>query len=383
MFKPELRHSLLLCLITLLIVVGCRGQDQDRLPENTLDEKADAEFSAPDAASFSPKPIFLPLMPEEGQFKDLAPAADKIWQDHIASLANQPIQKACQPFRVAAKGKPKGAALLFHGFTACPQQYWELAGLLSDKGYDVFVPLLPGHGRVYATKTDKNGKSKVMDDFSKLPGDADYTTYKQQAADMTAMVKDRPGEKLVAGLSLGGVVAASAMTQAPEVFAKALLMTPLFDVVEEKRPYLPSANAVLPSHLVEWGPNCELERKGGRGGYCMFQIRHIRAAQRLGEESLATISQVPTRIQIIGVEGDAAANNAALAKAAKKLKHGNACLYMPGVRHSMLSRYDAPDDRKFWLESMQAQILRFTETGRYFDATSPAHEFGLKRCYIP
>ncbi|HEY9839803.1 MAG TPA: alpha/beta fold hydrolase [Candidatus Obscuribacterales bacterium] len=370
---------LLLCLSGLL--GGCPGQDV--VPEGTQSSAAASEFSALDAQSFSPSPIVLPTVPAEGIFEALSPAAEKIWKQHIDALVGQPIQQPCQPFRVAAHGIRQGSAVLFHGFTACPQQYWEIAGLLADKGFDVFVPLLPGHGRNYATKAGKAGALKVMDDFSTLPGDAGYAKYKQLAAAMTGIIKDRPGSKLVAGLSLGGVVAASAMIQAPDIYDRALLMTPLFDVVEEKRPYLPSANAVLPSHLVEWGPNCELERKGGRGGYCMFQIRHIRAAQRLGEEALANIGKVTARVQVLGVEGDHAANNAALAKAAHKLRQGSACLYQPGVRHSMLSRYDAPDDRKFWLESMQAQILRFAETGRYFDATKPAHEFGLQRCYIP
>ncbi|PIQ25942.1 hypothetical protein COW36_02970 [bacterium (Candidatus Blackallbacteria) CG17_big_fil_post_rev_8_21_14_2_50_48_46] len=66
---------------------------------------------------------------------------------------------------------------------------------------------------------------------------------KQLAAKMTQRIRERPGSKLVAGLSLGGVVAASARVQNPTVFDRALLMPPLFEIVEEKRPYLPMSSA--------------------------------------------------------------------------------------------------------------------------------------------
>lgn len=326
--------------------------------------------------------ISLPKKPDlEGDFSPLSQRAQNLWQHHLSQVAKQPIQPACQPFALPAQtkvaGKFAGSVVLFHGFTACPQQYWEISSQIAAQGFHVFVPLLPGHGWQYQQK-----QGKVSDDVSAMPADQGYTQYSQQAAEMADMLRGEPGLKVVGGLSLGGVVAASALIQAPGVFDRALLMTPLFDVVAAKKPYLPSANVVLPKHPIDWGPDCELERKGGRGGVCQFQIKHIRAAQRLGEETLAQIGQVKTQIQVVGVEGDQAANNESLAKAVGLLQQGKGCLYQKGVSHSMLSRYDSPDDQKFWLAAMHSQMLRFIQTGQYFDITEFSHELGLPRCHI-
>lgn len=40
----------------------------------------------------------------------------------------------------------KGTVMLFHGFTAGPWQYGELASRLHKEGYNVYAPRLPGHG---------------------------------------------------------------------------------------------------------------------------------------------------------------------------------------------------------------------------------------------
>ncbi len=45
-----------------------------------------------------------------------------------------------------SEGKYKGVAVLFHGFTACPSQWSQITTLLSERGYEILVPLLPGHG---------------------------------------------------------------------------------------------------------------------------------------------------------------------------------------------------------------------------------------------
>lgn len=363
MFKAmfSLRSAFALSALALSLG-GCQPRDQ-----------------APDASDRSLKSfkVALPQRPPAGKFETLSPAADAIWEKHLASLDKQPIQKACRPFRVAAQGPHKGSVLLYYGFTACPQQYWELASMLAANGFNVFVPLLPGHGRNYHLQ-----KGIAVDDFSTLPADGEYVKYKTLAAEMTKMMRDEKGLKVVGGLSLGGVIAASAVVQAPAAYDRALLMTPLFNVVEAKRPYLPPANAVIPGHSVDWGRDCELERQGGRGGICQFQIRHVRAGQRLGEETLAAIGQVETPIQIVGVEGDQAANNGAIATAIHKLRHGQGCLYQHGVSHSMLSRYDGPDDKKFWLDSLESQTLRYISTGQFFDRSQPWHELGLMRCFI-
>lgn len=368
--------ALLTALVVAPLLASCEPQQS---AETRTAESSPETNRSPSASGLSLHAPVLPERPKDGAFNPPSPEGDKIWQQHLDALSDQPIQEACKPYRIQAQGQHRGSVVLYHGFTACPQQYWEVGPMLAKAGYDVYVPLLPGHGRNY-----RQEKGKTVDDFSVLPADGQYIQYRELAETMTDMIQADAGEHLVMGLSLGGVIAAEALIQDPEFYDRALLMTPLFDVVAEKKPYLPSANLLVPKHLVDWGPECEYERQNGRGGICKFQIRHVRAAQRLGSEALAKINSVAkTKIQLVGVKADHAANNEALAKAASRLQQGSTCLYQTGVNHSLLSRHDSPQDKKFWLEQLQAQILRFTETGEFFDAVEPTIELGLKRCHIP
>lgn len=52
--------------------------------------------------------------------------------------------KGAEPIFINKKSKT--GVLLIHGFTSTPYQFKELADYLSGKGFNVSVPLLPGHG---------------------------------------------------------------------------------------------------------------------------------------------------------------------------------------------------------------------------------------------
>lgn len=54
--------------------------------------------------------------------------------------------KASRPFTLLHKEKSKKAALLIHGFTGYPGEMVRPGEDLYEKGFDVFVPRLPGHG---------------------------------------------------------------------------------------------------------------------------------------------------------------------------------------------------------------------------------------------
>ena len=58
------------------------------------------------------------------------------------------IQTDCLPKQWPADSSVtyKGTVMLLHGFTACPQQYFETQAYLTAQGYNVLAPLLPGHG---------------------------------------------------------------------------------------------------------------------------------------------------------------------------------------------------------------------------------------------
>ena len=56
----------------------------------------------------------------------------------------KPIQAGCEPLKIAASESAvvkRGLVILLHGFSACPQQYNELAPQLANAGFDVLAPL--------------------------------------------------------------------------------------------------------------------------------------------------------------------------------------------------------------------------------------------------
>ncbi|HEY9839714.1 MAG TPA: hypothetical protein V6D23_04595, partial [Candidatus Obscuribacterales bacterium] len=211
----------------------------------------------------------------------------------------------------------------------------------------------------------------------------EFTRYQAFARWLADLIHDEPGLRQISGLSLGGVVTATALVQVPGAFDRSLLMTPQFDVVEPQNQQLPLLNTILSTSRGNWGPSCELERAGGRGGYCQFTLGNVRAAQLVGQEALARMDSVSATVQIVGVEGDKAIANSALALAVRRLPFGSGCLYAGGANHSLVSRYDAPQENKFWLGSLHSQLLRFVSADIFFDLLpEPPHEVGLPRCRI-
>ncbi|MEM7345824.1 MAG: alpha/beta fold hydrolase [Chloroflexota bacterium] len=82
--------------------------------------------------------------------------------------------------------------VLLHGFTSCPHQYNQLAQLLFDQGYNVFIPRVPRHGLLdYMTKVHA----------SLTP--ADLMDITDEAVDIA---QGLGRHVTVAGLSMGGVL---------------------------------------------------------------------------------------------------------------------------------------------------------------------------------
>lgn len=316
-----------------------------------------------------------PPMPAQARF---APDFDQdppAWIDHLTqSDFYAPLQNTCKSFYLPPQGQRKGTVLLFHGYSSCPQQFWELAPLLAAKGFAVYVPVLPGHGRL-----SRQAGGKWIDDPSDLPTETTWQRY-QVYSKQIAQVMPPDGIRAVMGLSLGGAVAASALIQAPERFDRAILGAPLLDINTPSDYFLPPISALMPNYPAKWDDSCEVERAGGRGGYCQFRLRALRSMQRLGQETLARLNEVKIPVQIVGVEKDGTASNPAQKEAAQRLPQNQICLFEKGANHSLLSRFDSPFEDKFWIAPLNAMSLSFVEKGSYFSTAGLAAELGLMRC---
>jgi pimeloyl-ACP methyl ester carboxylesterase len=316
-----------------------------------------------------------PPVPPQARFAPDFEQDPTAWIQHlIQSDFYYPLQTACKPFYLPPQGPRKGTVLLFHGYSACPQQFWELAPHLAARGFAVYVPVLPGHGR-----RSRQEAEKWLDEPSDLPTETSWRRYEEYAAQI-AQIMPKEGIRAVMGLSLGGAVAASALIQAPKQFDRGILGAPLLDINPPSNYFLPPLSALAPEYPAKWDDSCEVERAGGRGGYCQFRLRALRGMQRLGQETLLRLNEIKIPIQIVGVEKDGTASNSAQKEASEHLPQNQICLFEKGANHSLLSRFDSPFEDKFWIAPLNAMSLSFIEKGSYFETAGPAAELGLMRC---
>jgi len=102
--------------------------------------------------------------------------------------------------------------LLVHGLTGSPQSLGGLPAALTGAGFDVEVPLLPGHG---TTPEDLAGRTWT--DWS----DAVQAAYRDLAG--------RCGSVLACGLSMGGALATAIAARHPRVVAGLAVVNPAVD----------------------------------------------------------------------------------------------------------------------------------------------------------
>ena len=92
----------------------------------------------------------LPVKPESAALAHIQDhVRDEVrWTEQPNEQGVRLRQNAVSLFRPAELAEPKGTVVMFHGFTAGPWQYKEMAEQLHDEGYNVYAPRMPGHGLV-------------------------------------------------------------------------------------------------------------------------------------------------------------------------------------------------------------------------------------------
>jgi pimeloyl-ACP methyl ester carboxylesterase len=144
----------------------------------------------------------------------------------------------------SAPGAARGAlaVVLLHGLTNAPQQWVPFAEDLHARGHAVVVPRFPGHGNV-----DRRGTAL------RAVRAADFLRTASEAVDIAAGAGERV---VVAGLSIGGAMAAWLAQRRPDV-ARSVPIVPLFGVAKLGS----TANAglargllALPCFMIPWDP---------------------------------------------------------------------------------------------------------------------------------
>lgn len=339
---------------------------------------------------------------------ELSAAARAKWSNYVsetqAAYAAQgtSIQAGCQPALHEPQGAYKGTVILFHGFTACNQQFEQLAPRLTAHGFLVLMPLLPGHGAVHkATKQVNAGpvwcpwctKRTTPDDFiDMLP--SDYKEYQLFAKKMIEIMEGAGGETAVFGLSLGGAIAAWAGQQFP--FTRQFIAVPMVQlggVLDNIARFLNWVTFTAAGEIeIGWGEGCYNERDKGRAGICDFKKKHVLAGRDLGSHDYDSLkgplpNAVGGGVQFVFVEGDGAVSTHWVQELATKSGVAKTTPYICGfdaaVGHSFLSTYDNPDQNKYWLDEVTRKVADYLGKGTALPQSgSVSAERGWPRCQL-
>lgn len=129
----------------------------------------------------------------------------------------------------------KGSLLFFHGQGDFIDRYPPILENFVQAGYQCLLTDFPGHGQ-------STGRRGVV------PG---FKIVDQIIADSLAHLDKTSGPTIIAGHSMGGLMALRYFLQEPDRFAAAWFSSPLLDPMEQAKPWM---RILLPmaSHLLPW-----------------------------------------------------------------------------------------------------------------------------------
>lgn len=294
-------------------------------------------------------------------------AATKAWDEYVLNLqhkfAGAGIQAECEPRRFPATAPYQGAIIMFHGYTACPQQWYTMAPLLNALGYDVLAPLNPGHGLNF-TVTPKGD----VDNLSALP--TTPQPYEDFVTEMNGIMELAGGQKVVAGLSLGGAIAVRAGVgldaAGDAVFTRQLILNPFLGMSNGLEDDLVRALNALPfvrDQTVGFGAGCLHERANGRAGICTFYIKNMAAARDFGQDTLDSVKGAPEATQVVYDIGDPVVGVYEIKEVYSKYgapAAGKSMCNLPhAVGHSFLSKWDTFSANKWWRDEAVCRLISY------------------------
>ncbi len=103
------------------------------------------------------------------------------------------INPVCNSIVMDHGEKTENVIVFFHGFTSCPEQFRELGQQMFDDGYNVYIPLMPYHGRL-----DRSQDALLPTTAEEL------AAFSTESIDIAQGLGDRV---VVGGLSGGGTIA--------------------------------------------------------------------------------------------------------------------------------------------------------------------------------
>ena len=170
-----------------------------------------------------------------------------LWETYVCTKLRLGLQPQCWPQRHRAPARcstRRGIVAFFHGYSACPDAYNEMALVLQDECLDVYSFTSPGHGLNLTEATTSSASWDIVGRYnlSGLPTRrADYVSF---AMDATSIIEEEiarefagspPQVVATVGLSLGAPIATVAATHS-SVFSHVLLFSPFYGITAPTPP---------------------------------------------------------------------------------------------------------------------------------------------------
>ncbi len=179
------------------------------------------------------------------------------------------LNESCRSRFFLHPRRTKKVLVFFHGFTAAPWQFVPMGEAFFKAGYNVLVPLMPGHG---------HGGDWSRQNPAPLPTSAGvYQNFAQEWLDRAQELGE---EVYIGGLSGGGTVAAWLALERCKDIAGCLLFAP----------YLSSSSRVLDLFVRKLTPDyCDwgTPRPGqARYGYNGFEVEALKTVLLMGGDVL-------------------------------------------------------------------------------------------------
>ncbi len=180
--------------------------------------------------------------------------------------------------------------LFLHGFTAGPYQFEPLGEAFFQAGYNVLVPLMPGHG--VAGDWDRDNPPPLPEDPQ---------VYLQFVLEWVKQAKPLGKQLVIGGYSSGGTLAAWLALELPQEIYRTLVFAP----------YLGGTNLLVDwlVHILPFYYEWLNKDNPGNFGYDGFRIPALRLFLDMGSEILDRAKNTPaTPLLIVSSESDQATN---------------------------------------------------------------------------
>ena len=205
-------------------------------------------------------------------------------------LALRLMDSTCRS-RFFFQPNPSPTCLFFHGFTAVPYQFVPLGEAFFRAGYNVLIPLLPGHGL-----------AGNWDGHNPPPLPEDRQIYEQFGLQWLQLAQDLGEKVIVGGLSGGSTLAVWLALERPQQIDRTLVFAP----------YLSDSNKLVDLFVRVFNIYFEWKTKPGRAhfGYPGFLMPSLRLFLDMGADILERADRSPSApMFIVSSESDRAVGN--------------------------------------------------------------------------